>query len=338
VTITETSAPANAAGAVTRALYRSTTAGQLGTLVSAVTLPHEDQGRTNGVALYYTLRVSDGSTTADTPQVSATPQAAGGTSALILGANFNDNSLGGFAPYHDLGETISVINDPTGSGRGKVLRIPYNRPTTSTRLDINANIHPPDQTPGLLGSEGLTFGGRGYFAGDFYLPQGTLTGAAPEQEQRKLVYPKFGDYNSGAYRHDWAVIAWGRTTSDPRGPGMDLQLISGTKGVGGEPDYRQWQYGIAPLSFATWYRLEMEWQFNTAGLPDAWITIYLDGVQVYHRANFMLAAPHPTQPGLFNRLYNFNIGDQKQADSSTNLAIFSEGRLWDNIEIRTARP
>src|SRR5690606_1982284 len=76
VTISQGAAPSGGAGApYTSSLYRSTTAGQKGTLiVPSLTLPHVDTGRTYGTTYFYTREVSDGQSTADTPQVSATPQ------------------------------------------------------------------------------------------------------------------------------------------------------------------------------------------------------------------------------------------------------------------------
>ena len=91
VTIAQGSAPSGGSGgSYTRTLYRSLAEAALGDLVGTVTLPYVDTGRTNGVPLYYTLRVSDGTTTADTPQVGPrTPVAVGGGAAPDFSDDFS---------------------------------------------------------------------------------------------------------------------------------------------------------------------------------------------------------------------------------------------------------
>lgn len=77
VRIAEGTPPSGGSGSYTRDLYRSTSSGQKGSvLASGVTLPYDDDTAENGTTYYYTLEVDDGSTTDDTPQVSATPEAA----------------------------------------------------------------------------------------------------------------------------------------------------------------------------------------------------------------------------------------------------------------------
>lgn len=75
VTISEGTPPSGGTGSYTRQLYRSTSSGTKGSALSGATsLPYEDEDVENDETYYYTLTVSDGETTADTPQVSATPQ------------------------------------------------------------------------------------------------------------------------------------------------------------------------------------------------------------------------------------------------------------------------
>lgn len=337
VVIAQGVAPQGGAGAHTRQLYRSTTPGTPGSPVQGATsLPFTDSGVANATTYYYTLRVSDGASAADTGQVSATPQAT--SSVLLVGHDFDD---GLWAPFNTPGRgnpaDYSIIDDPTGSGRGKVAAIHYHRTSTSDpELDKNRAFKPSDHTPGLTGPDGMTFGSRGYFRGDVYVPNGTTSGFAPEFDLRKLIYPKFGDWNSGALRHHWILTLNGRTN----GSGMDLGVTSGTSRdrYAGYPEYYHTEYGVAAFNWSQWYLVEVEWQINTAGAADGWLKVWIDGVQKYERTGFMLAAPHPTDPETYFYLYEFEIGDQQQGSTSTPNSLFDSYRYWDNVQLRTRRP
>lgn len=72
-TVTST-APSGGGGALTNQWYRSTVPNTLGTLVSGATsLTLNDSGLTNGVAYFYTLVTSDGTSTAQSNQTAGTP-------------------------------------------------------------------------------------------------------------------------------------------------------------------------------------------------------------------------------------------------------------------------
>src|SRR5690606_34889448 len=122
-----------------RDLYRSTSSGQKGSLLaSGVTLPYDDDTAENGTTYYYTLEVSAGEESDDTPQVSATPEApsalhpnepAGMTVLGSADGSVASNSNGAFGIQrfggwygHDGGgsQNVSVVDDagnPTGSGK-----------------------------------------------------------------------------------------------------------------------------------------------------------------------------------------------------------------------------
>jgi hypothetical protein len=119
VTIAQGTAPSGGAGGYTRALYRSTN-GTRGTLLQAgVSLPYVDNAVTGGTQYWYTLEVSDGVDTEDTPQVTATPTVPGGTitgvvrhledntteaGAVVLAIRQSNNTVAGTATSNGAGE------------------------------------------------------------------------------------------------------------------------------------------------------------------------------------------------------------------------------------------
>ncbi len=89
---------------------------------------------------------------------------------------------------------MSVIADPTGSGRGSVAKIVYERdPAAGGSRDVNGGMYAHPNPPGGH-PEGVGSGDRIYFQGDFYIPSysASNTPTRPAQVQRKLAYLKFG--------------------------------------------------------------------------------------------------------------------------------------------------
>lgn len=91
VQIAEGTPPSGGSGSYTRDLYRSTSSGQKGSLLASdISLPYDDDTAENDTTYYYTLEVSAGEDTDDTPQVSATPEAASEVEPF-----FSDDFAGG---------------------------------------------------------------------------------------------------------------------------------------------------------------------------------------------------------------------------------------------------
>ncbi|HEV2146410.1 MAG TPA: Ig-like domain-containing protein [Longimicrobiaceae bacterium] len=301
-----------------------TTSGVVTAIDSGSALISATAGRADGTA-----RV-----TVEEEDAPAPPQVAGGT--LISGHDFNDGTWGPFPrPRRGNPADYSIVNDPTGSGRGKVARLHYHRDAASDpELDKNRAFKPSDHTRGLTGPDGQSFGDTGYFKGDVYIEKGSMSGYLPQYDQRKLFYPKFGDWTNGGLRHDWSLILWGRKD----GSGMDLLVVSGTRGSAGYPEYRKFDYGVAPVRWNTWHTVESEWRLNDVGQANARLRVWLDGRLVYERTNFMMVAPHPTNPRAYYYLYEVEVGDQQQGNTSSSQSLFNSYRFWDNIQFRTARP
>ncbi|HEV2150143.1 MAG TPA: Ig-like domain-containing protein [Longimicrobiaceae bacterium] len=247
------------------------------------------------------------------------------TSTLVYGHDFNDGTIGAFGQWGShITKPVSVIADPTGSGRGSVARVDYvYDPASGGAHDSNGGLYYRANPAGGHPS-GVGFGERIYLAGDFYLPRYPYTAPAQAQnDQRKLIYLKFGDPN--ARTGDVVVNLWGRADKS----GMDLQLVSGWSGS----STREFAYGIAPVAFDRWHRVEVELTANTRGMANGSIRVWFNGQLVKERTNVMLFGASPSEATDF--IYEYGIGNQEQWAPTD---LMKDYRLWDNIHFRTARP
>ncbi len=334
VTVTETAAPQNGSGTITRTLYRSTTAGQLGTSVGAVTLPYNDTQRQNGTTLYYTVRYADeAAQTADSNQAGATPGSPATGATLLYGHNFDDNTLGDFSQWGGYTpEPASVIDDPTGSGRGKVCKIVYVRPASSSgSRDVNSIIGYSPKIPGGH-SRGPTWGDRIYWRGDLWFPN--YPGGVPQSpsgDQRKLLHTMFGHHDRRT--SSLILICWGRADAS----GWDLNITHEKKA--GEPDNPESYYGLGFIPHGSWQSLEFEIKLNTQGNSDGEYRLWQNGVLRYTMQNKQIYYPvnPPDDPAIYNSLYTMQTGSQEQWDIGEPVDM-NDYRLWDNIQFWTRRP
>ena len=261
-----------------------------------------------------------------TPAPSPTPTPTPVGSTLVYGHDFDDGTLGQFGQWGDhVARPASVVDDPTGSGHGKVVRVDYvHNPASDASHDVNHSIfynpNPPGGDP-----VSMSWGERVYWRGDLWLPE--YPGgrpAHPEYDMRKLLYPKFGNPDTGRWSA-FVVGLWGRAD----GSGMDLSLSSGRS----ENNGYEMKYGIAPISWRTWNTLEVEFQINSRGKADGWIKIWVNGVLRYERTNLLLFSAQ-ADPST-ERIFEFPVGNQEQWESKEKMGDY---RLWDNIQFRTSRP
>ena len=249
-------------------------------------------------------------------------------STLVYAHNFNDGTIGAFGQWGGYTpKPVSVIADPTGSGRGSVAKVVYERdPAGGGSADVNGGMYyranPAGGHPG-----GVGFGERIYMAGDFYLPRYPHTAPAQAQfEQRKLIYIKFGDPNN---RSGHVVVnLWGRADKS----GMDLSLSSG-RAESGPSGPSEWAYNLAPVAFGQWHRVEVEILANHKDTADGTIRVWFNGKLVKERTNIVLFSPSGNPDSDF--IYEYGIGNQEQWSPGD---VMKDYRFWDNIEFRTARP
>lgn len=312
VTISEGSAPSGGSGSYTRQLYRSTSSGSKGSAISGATsLPYTDTGLTNGTTYYYTLEVDDGSTTADTSQVSATPAASGGAGD-ILDDDFESYSLGAFqaqlgsSPWTELWEPRDptfIVNDPLGE-RGKVARLHFSTGAGDAN-DSNAALT-------------KKFGGNGqrnFFAGAWYLiPADEVEGT--EGWQRKLMY--FKDVNEDDGNHVVITSGFGSGNGSLSIP---IRIIVNYLGsdVGG--------YTGIEIPIGEWFHLETQIVANTGTNVDGMHRVWLDGTLVYEQAERFFHSSEGYGTFMFGQQLQSGTGDPAQ----------DEHRYLDHVTISTTR-
>jgi hypothetical protein len=335
VTITQGAAPT---GTITsRTLYRSTAAGQLGTAVPsfAGAYPFPDTGRTNATTYHYTLRVSDGSTSADSPQVSSTPQAAGGAgvtsyyeedfSAGTLAAT-RFSALSGYAtPEKPAAEVV-----PHPSGSGNVCKVWFRSPVASGD-DVNSTIN---YAPNPVGGHpsGIGFGESIYVSGRFRVPPETLPpdGSFPLSAQIKLLHLKGGD--PGA--RSWSIfpVLWGRTAPS-RGWKLDIAAEATPPGVASSVRNA---YGLAQVEFDTDYEIAMWIEFNTLGQPNGRLRLYWNGasepVLDWQQVELMF----PSASTATDFMYECPFGSQIQWGAAAR--PYDAYVMWWDIKYLSGRP
>lgn len=335
VTISRVTAPSGAI--TTRTLYRSTAAGTLGAEVTTFTgtFPFTDSGRQNGTTLYYTLRVSDGSATADTPQTAGVTPAAS-TSTLIMSHDWEDNTWGPIVtPSQGDPADYSIVTAPAWFGTGKVAAIRYHRDSTSEEeLDPNRAFY--IEKPGFanFSGTGMTFGGEGYVEFDLGFDVPTYSGFLSTDMQCKIVYPQWGNTNNdgGSPREDWGLTSWGRVD----GSGLDFQAITGSMM---SPSHRQTTPQgphIGGLNWQEKHRLAFGWRINSASeVADAEWYFWLDDVLRHSRTGFIMFRDPTT---IYHTLYQFAVGDQEQGNTNNKLSLFDHTRYFDNLKVYNRRP
>jgi hypothetical protein len=268
---------------------------------------------------------STGPTPPGTDREPSTPAAA---SALVYRHDFNDRTIGEFGQWGGYTpKPVSVIADPTGSGRGNVARVVYERdPAGGGSRDVNGGMYAHPNPPGGH-PEGVGFGDRVYFQGDFYIPSYPAgnTPSRLSQVQRKLTYLKFG--SPAARSGGLFPVLWGRTD----GSGMDLSLVT-ENNVTAVPTNVD---GLAFVRWNTWYRMGLEMIVNHQVVADGTIRLWLNDALIYEGKNLEIFVAGSNGASAF--IYEWGIGNQEQWAENEPVPM-KNYRLWDNIEFRTARP
>jgi hypothetical protein len=292
-----------------------------GVLAARKTGEAEVTARSNGKSGKVKVEVASPPPTEPAP--APTDPAPGST--LVYAHDFDDGTIGTFGQWGGYTpQPASVVADPTGSGRGSVARIVYERdPASGGSPDVNAGLY-AKVNPAGGHAGGVGFGERIYVAGDFYLPRyGSTAPAQAQYDLRKLFYIKFGDPNS---RSGHIVVnAYGRADRS----GVDLGLASG---LYGSSHYLQ-DYGLGSIGFDRWHRVEVEIVANHRGMSDGIVRMWFNGQLVRERTGVLLFSPSPSEATDF--IYEYGIGNQEQWQASD---VMKNYRLWDNIEFWTARP
>jgi hypothetical protein len=226
------------------------------------------------------------------------------TTFTVFGASdFESGTLAPFInPYAGvLPGALDVVNDPTNSGHGKVLRIHYWNAPLQGWFDNNDAIEPDPSDPKThagLGSDVI-------FQGDFYIPRGAMDTIINRHGLRKLVY--WGASGNAAHY----VL-----TMQPTPSGGDQQLMSSITQVG--PSNLPCDcpyYGASTVSENAWHTLKIEIRFNsTLAKKDGVLRIWLDGAVVTDRSAVQWDYPLWTGGLVW---YDWRVGEQ----TNTTLAF-----------------
>jgi len=260
-----------------------------------------------------TVTARDAANNVATKSLTVTVDQPGGTTspADLASNNFDGNT---FTPPAANGvwrnETPgnSIIDDPTGAGRGKVFKNVFADVAPNGFADINHFIS-------YAPSSGLGHGSTTWFRGDVYFPKNTVNFTEPNT-LRKLTYWRTGE--GGTNQCDFVIGMFGNQAF--------LSIV-----VPGTTDIMDWN--IFSINAGQWYRLELEVHFNSApGVADGSVSVYLDGTKVRTRTG--VAFTRPSDPASKQWIW-LAVGHQREGNGKES--SISEERYWDNVAFSTKR-
>jgi hypothetical protein len=234
-------------------------------------------------------------------------------------------SLGAFQFLYQAGR-FTIVDDPTGSGHGKVGQFFY-LPTTSNKSDDEV-INPTNASVPVF-----RYGYTLWFRGDVYFPSANSSGLNKNFCIRKFIdYKGAGENRMTIYRQrDDNSSGTGTLSNNPADShsSVRLSIVRDVGGVGTETLNVPMGFG---LNDDTWYTIEVMMKTNSAdGVNDGVIEVYINGAVT---PTFRQA----TGLGWINEAANSNfnflmIGSQMSSYPSP----FSEYRYWDNVAFSTTR-
>lgn len=226
-----------------------------------------------------------------------------------------------FAPWN-----LTVIADPTGSGRGNVVNIPY----SVSEGDDNRDLSP---TTGI--SIGL--GQEIWFQGDVYIdPAARMDFGGSNGVQRKLLYWGPPNLESGPLGFSLVLSSFGPQFFINKYPN------SGQNNPNFNPEWPYPMYipypfpGFPFLTSGAWHTFKVQLRVNsTFAAIDGIVRIWYDGTKFVDQTQVSWTDPtvwagHSPSEFAF---VNFKVGDQ--IDNAFSGVPASEFRLWDNLSFAT---
>jgi hypothetical protein len=249
---------------------------------------------------------------------------------------------------------IAVTTLPNGAARAETSELDFESGWSEGLVDLRAaDVRNTRQT-----TEGLSDAGL-----DVTIPAGSLRGLGAidrlepgVQEAWYRYHIQLEDFHvrssgklpglSGLYSH----TGRGCKPSRPGAPGWSARGLFGPEGFYGAPDgevpigtyiYHLNQPGRcgeavfwddASLQPGRWHCIEGHVRLNTPGVANGQITGWLDGVEKYHRGNFVFRRPREGNVGVREMWLNIYYGGRKPTSNTLNLMIdevrvSSDGRV-----------
>lgn len=247
---------------------------------------------------------------------------AGDVVADLYSEDFNDGNLSDPAVLDgsSIGPTIAYIPDPTGSGRGIVAQMRYQKPANDGIIDLNFWI-------GLNAKE-LGWPKHFFFQADLFIPAGTVNfdidGGVGTRGQtlRKLLY--FRDRSDfGQDAESWFVLgAWGQN--------LMVSQLNSTNG-----EFVNWDAGF--LLAGAWNTIRVEVKVNsTTAATDGLLRVWINDMNTPTHEQVNIAIFNNGSDPDFN-FGECGIGYQREGngDENTSFPAIDEVRLWDNIKFGT---
>lgn len=261
------------------------------------------QASVGGVAGRATLTVAAPTVTTTTTTTSTTTT----TTSTLLTSNFDSGTFGSLT--NPWGTSVDVIDDPTGSGKGKVARMHYSPVVGSS------------EEKGLAYTGGSTrYGKTIWMKGDIFLPSGSA--GRNSADNRKLI-----DFQGGGVR-----MTLHRVSAN------DLRLSVVDWMNGSEQETIAESTGLT-IPDDRWTTIEVKMVTNSAdNVRDGVLEVYLNGSSTpsYRRASGLGWITEkfvgPYGPGSYFNTYV--LGFQLTISGST---AYQEDRYWDNVAFSTQR-
>jgi uncharacterized protein YjdB len=231
----------------------------------------------------------------------------------LAASNFNDGTYGVFQK-EDPDGAVSIVDDPTGAGRGKVVRIHY----AGVNQDRNRSVY-FDYPTGIGLGKTIYSRFRVYHASPFNT--NTFIG-------RKYIYWQEGSPSLGLPfgQPFWSVIGLN---------GSEFAIDLGHFNQGGSvTQVNANNIFSGGIKADKWYTIETQMTVNsTPSSTDGIFRVWIDGALIYEKTNFRWT--DPTWPVNFANFgfHWFFVGDQTSYTSGS----FDEIRLIDDVAFSTKR-
>lgn len=263
-----------------------------------------------------------------TPTPVPTPSPIDTSMTTFAAVNFDDGTIGNwFDPYKGVlpGE-MTVVDDPTSSGHGKVMSLHYYNASAGGWYDNNYAIEPDPS----LAAVHATNGDQVQFDGDFYIQRSASTDTINNgYGLRKLNYwcSAEGPSHACYVLATQPSVTAGYITSGAVPDEMLMSSISVANSVNIPCDCQY--YGVK-VSDSHWHHLTIAIKLNsTNAKKDGGLRIVFDGQTVIDRSDVQWVDPASTTPIDWS---DWRIGEQLNSSHQVE-----ETRYWDNLRFAIKR-